>query len=314
MKAQRFTLILFLVYWSAPMAFAQDGVPLHWQVSGSKPQDFEIVADEKIKHTGKTSARIDFIGELYTGIVAFSQTIQADAYRGKRVRLSAWVKTKSPDSHAQLWFRLDAPKRNPGFDNMGNRPIKGITDWQKYELVLEVPDDVVAMVFGVMSLNQGTIWVDDFSLEVVGNDIAVTNMYSPEAMTQARNNSYLANAKLPPQTRNLDFEGGANPIRKPVAIDPAIYATLTGYYVSRSGSLFAVTQEAGQLMLDSGFRKSAIQPLSAQEYFTKGFAGSYVFVKDDKGQTSELLLKTAAGEMRCLQDKITVSNLCRNQR
>lgn len=292
-------LALLIACLSAPFAFAQDGAPLHWQILGSKPQDFEVVVDEQVKHAGKASTRIDFIGEMYAGFVAFNQTIKADAYRGKRVRLSAWVKTKSPDSQAQLWFRLDALKRGPGFDNMGNRPIKGVTDWQKYDLVLDVPDDVVAMVFGTMSFNQGTIWVDDFSLEIVGNDVAVTNMYSPEAMNQARNNSYLANAKLPPQPLNLDFEGGANPIRKPVALDPAIYATLAGYYVSRSGSLFVVTQEAGKLMMDTGFRKNELHPLSAHEYFTKSFVGSYVFVKDDKGQTRELIMKTAAGETRC---------------
>ena len=35
---------------------------------------------------------------------------------------------------------------------MGDRPVKGITDWQKYDLVLDVPEDVVAIVFGVMAL------------------------------------------------------------------------------------------------------------------------------------------------------------------
>lgn len=291
-------LALLIACLSAPFAFAQDGAPLHWQVIGSKPQDFEIVVDEKVKHAGKASTRIDFIAEMYVGFVTFNQTIKADAYRGKRVRLSAWVKTKSPDSHTQLWFRLDAPTRMPGFDNMGNRPIKGITDWQKYDLVLDVPDDVVAMVFGVMSFNQGTIWVDDFSLEIVGNDVAVTNTLSPEAMNQARNNSGLANAKLPPQPLNLDFEGGANPIRKPVAIDPAIYATLTGYYVSRNGALLIVALEAGKLTLDAGFRKNVIQPLSENEFFPRGMAGSSTFVKDDKGNISELIIKTPAGEGR----------------
>lgn len=299
MNQQQLFRLLLLACLHAPLALAQDGMPLHWQVTGSKPQDFEIVADEKVRHAGKASARIDFSGEMYAGFVAFSQTIQADAYRGKRVRISAWVKTKSPDSHAQLWSRLDALKRNPGFDNMANRPVRGITDWQKYELVLDVPDDVVAIVFGAMSLNQGTIWLDDFNLEVVGNDVAVTNMYSPETMNQTRNNSYLANAKLPPQPMNLDFEAGSHPIRKPVAIDPAIYPTLTGYYVARGGALFIVALEEGKLTLDAGFRKNVIQPLSETEFFPKGLAGSSTFVKDNKGQVSELIIKTPAGEARC---------------
>ncbi len=290
---------VFIACLITQLTFAQDGLPLHWQLAGSKPQDFEVIADEKIKHAGKASLRLDFTGELFAGFMTFHQTIKADAYRGKRVRLSAWVKTKSPDSHAQLWFRLDALKRMPGFDNMGQRPIKGITDWQKYDLVLDVPDDVVAMVFGIMSHNQGTIWADDFSLEIVGNDVAVTNSLSPEAMNQIRNNSGLANAKLPPQPLNLDFEAGTNPIRKPVAIDPAIYATLTGYYLSRGGALFVVAWEDSKFTLDAGFRKIVLQPLSETEFFAKGMTGSSVFIKDEKGNASELIVKTDAGETRC---------------
>ena len=68
----------------------------------------------------------------------------------------------------------------PGFDNMANRPIKGVTVWKKYELVLDVPDDVVQMVFGLMSFGTGRVWVEDLNLEIVGNEVAVTNLSRPE--------------------------------------------------------------------------------------------------------------------------------------
>ena len=283
---------------NANFALAQDGLPLNWQQSGSRPQDFEVVVDEKVKHAGKASARIDFMGERFAGFVTLTQTFKADAYRGKRVRMSAWVKTKSPDSHAQLWFRLDAPKRMPGFDNMANRPIKGITDWQKYDLVLDVPEDVVAIVFGMMSFNQGTIWVDDFSFEIVGNDVAVTNTLTPGAMNQERNNSALATATIPPKPLNLDFEAGTVPVRKAVPVDPAIYAGLAGYYTHPNGTVLAIAKEADKLMLDAGRGKTEIQPLAENEYFTKTFPGSYVFAKDAKGSVNELIIKSEMNETR----------------
>ena len=45
-------------------------------------------------------------------------------------------------------------------------------------------------------------------------------------MNQERNNGGLANAKLSAQPLNLDFETGIVPVRKPVPVDPAIYAGL----------------------------------------------------------------------------------------
>jgi hypothetical protein len=297
MKQTNLLAVVFvLLCLSANFTFAQDGLPLHWRQSGSKPQDFEVVVDEKVKHQGKASARVDFIGDTFAGFLSLAQTFKADAYRGKRVRLSAWVKTKSPDSQAQLWFRLDALKRGPGFDNMSNRPIKGITDWAKYDLVLDVPEDVVAIVFGVMSLNQGTIWVDDFSLEIVGHDVAVTNMLTPEAMKQERNNSALANAALPPQPLNLDFEGGANPVRKAVAIDPVLYADLAGYYTHPNGDFLALSQDAGKFMLNAGGGKTEIYPLSATEFFIKFNPNRYFITKDDKGKVTALTIKSEANE------------------
>ncbi len=289
-------LALLIACLSANIALAQDGVPLNWQQAGSKPQDFEVVMDEKIKHGGKASARIDFMGERFAGFLSLVQTFKADAYRGKRVRLSAWVKTKSPDSHAQLWFRLDALKRMPGFDNMGNRPVKGITDWQKHDLVLDVPEDVIAIVFGLLSQNQGTIWVDDFSFEIVGNDVAVTNSLTPEAINQERNNSALANAILPPKPLNLDFEAGANPVRKPVVVDAAIYQEMAGYYTHPNGAFLALSQETNKLLLDAGGGKTELQPLSTNEFFIKSNFNRYVFTRDDKGKVSALTIKSEANE------------------
>ena len=92
------TVSLLMLCLSASLAFAQDGLPNAWRQLGARSQDFEIVVDETVKHAGKASARIDFMGERFAGFVTLSQTFKADAYRGKRVRMSAWVKTKSPDS------------------------------------------------------------------------------------------------------------------------------------------------------------------------------------------------------------------------
>ena len=43
-------------------------------------------------------------------------------YRGKRMRMSASMKTENADS-AQLWLLLDREKATVGFDSMGDRAV-----------------------------------------------------------------------------------------------------------------------------------------------------------------------------------------------
>ena len=57
---------------------------------------------------------------------------------------------------------------------MGNRPIQGSTDWAKYELVVEVAEESTLIVFGLMLIGEGQIWLDDVSFETVSKDVPLT--------------------------------------------------------------------------------------------------------------------------------------------
>jgi hypothetical protein len=74
---------------------------------------------------------------------------KADAYRNKRMRFAAVVKSESVAVWTGLWIRIDGPEDGKalGFDNMLNRPIHGTTDWQKCEVVLDVPQESVYVAF-----------------------------------------------------------------------------------------------------------------------------------------------------------------------
>ena len=71
----------------------------------------------------------------------------ADMCHGKRVRMIGYAKSEGVELYtrefgwAGLWMRVDGPQlyRPLAFDNMVNRPIHGSADWQKYEIVLDVP-------------------------------------------------------------------------------------------------------------------------------------------------------------------------------
>ena len=180
--------ILFVVIFAVEI-LGQVNLPEGWFRAGSRPQDYEMTIDRDIKHNGTASARIRFIGQNPEGFGTLMQTIKADAYRGKRVRMSAWVRSDGADS-AQLWMRLDGPNGSMlGFDNMDNRKITGTTDWKKYEITLDVPDSAINLAFGAFVAGKGQAWVDDFAFEIVGKEVPTTNM-TLDAPTQPANLSF----------------------------------------------------------------------------------------------------------------------------
>jgi hypothetical protein len=105
------------------------------------------------------------------------QRIDVKPYRGKRIRFRAAVRTDGA-GNARLWLRVDrmtadgAPAMG-AFDNMGNRPITA-PKWKHYEIVADVVEDADRVSVGMMFSGPGQAWIDDASLDVVGDDVAVT--------------------------------------------------------------------------------------------------------------------------------------------
>ena len=182
-----------------------DNAPKGWFHAGDHPQNYEMGLDKAIKHGGRASAHISFIADKAEGFGTLMQAFKADVYRGKRLRMSAWMRTEGADS-AQLWLRLDSAKGMVGFDNMGNHGVSGTTDWKKYELTLDVPAETVGVAFGVLVSGKGQVWVDDFTFEAVGKDAPSTNMLTPEQMKEEHETGQAG--AYPTQAVNLDFEEG----------------------------------------------------------------------------------------------------------
>jgi hypothetical protein len=107
------------------------------------------------------------------------QWVYAAAYRGKTVRLRAWLRLDAAtrDDKVQMWFRVDLPNRQPSaFDNMDDRPVQSFT-WTPAEIVVKVADGAWTFNFGVMSIGKGHAWVDGMTLEVVDDATPLTGMH-----------------------------------------------------------------------------------------------------------------------------------------
>jgi hypothetical protein len=158
--------------------FAAADLPAGWFAAGSHPAEYEMGIDTTTQHrSGKGSAYIrSKAGELH-GFGTLMQTAEPGAFREKRVRFSGYVKSDNVHGGwAGLWLRIDGAKPGEmlGFDNMQGRPIKGTTDWARYEIVLGVPDAAAALAFGLLLTGDGQVWMDDLGFEVVPSSVPAT--------------------------------------------------------------------------------------------------------------------------------------------
>ena len=187
------------------LALVVPGVAMaeHPQGWGGGGPGYEFSTDEAVKHQGKASGSVKAVGEPENGFGTLTQGIRADKYRGKRVRLTAFVKSAIVDGWAGLWMRVDGKEKTGiAFDNMMNRAIKGDTDWKACTVVLDVPESAEQIFFGFLLAGKGQAWVDDIQLEVVGNDVPTTG-----APTQPADRVGEPVQGLPEDPKNPDFEG-----------------------------------------------------------------------------------------------------------
>jgi hypothetical protein len=158
------------------IALRESELPMGWFASYGR-DDYLMLLDTNIARSGKASGTIK--AKPYArGFDTMVQSFDAAIYKGKRLRLSGWIKVQNVKKMAWMWMRIDSPEKgkNLGFDNMHDRPIKGTLDWRKYEIVLDVPHNATVIIFGFALEGEGQVWGDDFTFEIVDDSIALTDM------------------------------------------------------------------------------------------------------------------------------------------
>ncbi|WP_090452916.1 hypothetical protein [Dyella sp. OK004] len=153
--------------------------PTGWFVAGTARESYDVGTQAGDRRPGDRNAFIRAKPES-SGFGTLMQTIRADTYIGKRLRLSGFMRTKDAIS-AAMWMRIDGSNKEVvGFDNMSSRPLRGNTEWRRYEIVLDIPDNAKAIAFGfLLEGNKGEVLADDFKLDVVSKDVPLTGTANP---------------------------------------------------------------------------------------------------------------------------------------
>ena len=203
-----------------------------WFPAGRYPEDYEFGGNPRVAHGSPGGGYLRSKGGLEpraAGLLASMS--EPRAFLGKRVRLSAYVRAESA-AWAGLMMSVQGPNGSLGHDDMHDRPIIGTTDWKRYDLVLDVPAEAQALMYGMTLAGKGQVWFDGVKVEVVGADVPVTG--APEAMT-----SYYAGA----------FAEAAKAFPATIRLDPTNYSVNLLYFLSlhRSGQVKEAQAVIGRL-------------------------------------------------------------------
>lgn len=148
--------------------------PGWWFIQHAGPPSFEFALDDRIAKDGKKSLRIRRTGAQPFGLV--SQRIGAEHYRGKRVRLTAFLRLDNVEAYGGGALRdmsgavLMLRSQGGGamvLDDMRDRPLRGTKPWTQVSVEIDVPPAAGSLEFAAMLSGTGTLWADDFKLEVV---------------------------------------------------------------------------------------------------------------------------------------------------
>ena len=171
-------------------------LPTGWFVAGTSPYSYEMGIDAGKGQNGGNAATIKSVEKKIKGFGTLMQQIEPNLFLGKRIRMSGYVKTENVKEFSGLWLRIDRGSKPVSFDNMQKRPIKGTTEWKKYEIVLDVTNDATRIAYGGLVQGTGQIWFDNLTFEIVDDSIAPTSSINTKEESLNTIN----------EPTNLDFE------------------------------------------------------------------------------------------------------------
>lgn len=167
-----------------------------WMVTGTNPEMYQVELDGRVSHKGGNSVSLrsgegqDVTTNHFATVM---QQFQAEAYKGKRMRFTGFVKAEEVEGWSGLWMRIDDKQQNViGFDNMERRAIKGTAEWNLYACVLDVPEEATAISIGILLSGKGKVWLDACGFEEVSLNVPVTSGEGDEE-------------ELPVEPQNLSF-------------------------------------------------------------------------------------------------------------
>jgi hypothetical protein len=99
------------------------------------------------------------------------------------MRLTAYIKSESVGWAGLIWMREEGKSKLNilGFDIMWKKAIKGTTEWPRYSVVLDVPEESIGITFGFYLIEKGgVLWITNVQSQETDDDVTGGKHYSDE--------------------------------------------------------------------------------------------------------------------------------------
>jgi GTP-dependent phosphoenolpyruvate carboxykinase len=146
-----------------------------WTAQGNS---YEFGVDPSMDEPGRHSLLVQSVGSR-NGMDIGGVTQILPGYAGKRVRLTAQVKTSNSDTWAGLVLGdkpmfLPQLSRGDAYTMAHFFGAAAGADWQTVSVVVDVPSDDNVIMPGLALVGNGKVWARDMKLDVVGKDVPVS--------------------------------------------------------------------------------------------------------------------------------------------
>jgi hypothetical protein len=104
------------------------------------------------------------------------QSVDLSSYVGKRLSLSAWLRSSAVDESGGLLFLISGPA-GQAVGNQRYLSMHGTKEWSRRYIVFDVDETAVELRIGFGLSGPGVIWADDFSINVVDPRTPLTRVF-----------------------------------------------------------------------------------------------------------------------------------------
>lgn len=179
---------------SSPGGTLPDG----WFKAGQSPHLYDTRVDHGQDSTVLIAAKPETLHDVRgDDFCTVMQSVDAEPFRGKRIRLAGELRTEDAGSGATIWFRVDDAKGTLLFDNLELRrpdgPLVGTQGWKGRSVVFDIPEEALSLHYGFFLKGAGKCWSRKFSLNEVDGSVPTSSGKGP----------------VLPRPTNLDFGQGA---------------------------------------------------------------------------------------------------------
>lgn len=182
------------------------GVP--WFGFGPVDTAYAMSIDTTVAFTGRWSLLlVSLPGATRATWIASQQIVDARAYRGRRVRVRAFLRARQANA-AALWVAVEGFAAGKAATLLSDSAVmlRGTTSWRETAIVFDVDPQAVCLRYGATLSGLGAAWLDAVSVDTVNARTAVTAPAGKPVLLGGDEPGQPNCSGMLPQPANLDFE------------------------------------------------------------------------------------------------------------